>query len=107
MSYIFQEATFRAEGNIGIFLLTIVCGDRDLWVVSEALDCIFDVFGEDHLDPVAQEIGLTERLSKLIPDMKARVNMVKKKPDEHYPVISTARTNLIRFVKYKLSKKKS
>ncbi|XP_078338377.1 HEAT repeat-containing protein 3-like [Crassostrea virginica] len=92
--------------NIGIFLLTIVCGEKDLWVVSEALDCVFDVFGEDHLDAIDQEINLTNRLSKFVPEMKSRVNQIKKKPDEHYPVISTAKTNLIRFVKYKLSKKK-
>lgn len=93
--------------NIGIFLLTIVCGDKDLWVVSEALDSLFDVFGEDHLDSIDHDIGLTDRLSKFVPEMKSRVNLIKRKPDEHYPVISTAKTNLIRFVKYKLSKKKS
>lgn len=93
--------------NIGIFLLTIVCGDKDLWVVSEALDSLFDVFGEDHLDSIDHDICLTDRLSKFVPEMKSRVNLIKRKPDEHYPVISTAKTNLIRFVKYKLSKKKS
>lgn len=91
--------------NIGIFLLTIICGDKDLWVVSEALDSVFDVFGEDHLDSIDHDIGLTDRLSKFVPEMKSRVNLIKRKPDEHYPVISTAKTNLIRFVKYKLSKK--
>lgn len=60
--------------NIGIFLLTIVCGDKDLWVVSEALDSAFDVFGEDHLDSIDHDIGLTDRLSKFVPEMKSRVS---------------------------------
>jgi len=37
-------------------LLEIVCKDTDLWVVTESLDSIFDVFGEDHIDPVVEEI---------------------------------------------------
>lgn len=59
--------------NIGVFLLTIVCGEKDLWVVSGALDCVFDVFGEDHLDAIDQEINLTNHLSKFVPEMKSRV----------------------------------
>ena len=32
------------------------CKDTDLWVVTESLDSIFDVFGEDHIDPLVEEI---------------------------------------------------
>ena len=59
--------------DIGVFLLEIVCKDSDLWVVAEALDAIFDVFGEDHIDPVVREIGLVEKLNTVAPALKAKV----------------------------------
>ncbi|KAK3086841.1 hypothetical protein FSP39_024298 [Pinctada imbricata] len=89
--------------DIGLFLLEVACKDSETWVVAEALDCIFDVFCEDHLDVIDREIHLTERLKQLIPVFKSKLNAAKKNMGEHYPVISTARTNLIRFVKYKTS----
>lgn len=72
--YLFINLCSLLKQNIGIFLLTIVCGDKDLWVVSEALDSLFDVFGEDHLDSIDHDISLTDRLSKFVPEMKSRVS---------------------------------
>ena len=48
--------------------------DTDLWVVAEALDAIFDVFGEDHLNPVIKEIELIEKLKSVAPALKSKVN---------------------------------
>ena len=48
--------------------------DTDLWVVAEALDAIFDVFGEDHIDPIVREIGLVEKLKTVAPVLKSKVN---------------------------------
>lgn len=59
--------------DIGVFLLEVVCKDSDLWVVAESLDSIFDVFGEDHIDPVVKEIGLVEKLKMIAPSLKAKV----------------------------------
>lgn len=87
--------------NIGMFLLEIICKDGDLWVVAEALDSLFDVFGEDHLDPVVREIHLVERLKQILGPLKAKINSTKHTLGEHYPIVSTAKTNLIRFIKYK------
>ena len=57
-----------------MFLLEVVCKDSDLWVVAEALDSIFDVFGEDHIDPVVREIGLVEKLKSIAPVLKSKVS---------------------------------
>ena len=57
-----------------MFLLEVVCKDSDLWVVAEALDSIFDVFGEDHVDPVLEEIGMIEKLKSIAPALKSKVS---------------------------------
>jgi hypothetical protein len=36
-------------------------------VIAESLDAMFDVFGEDHLDPIVREIQMVERLKSLLP----------------------------------------
>ena len=54
-------------------LLEIVCKDTDLWVVAESLDSIFDVFGEDHIDPVVEEIELVQKLNMITPTLKSKV----------------------------------
>ena len=59
--------------DIGVFLLEIVCKDTDLWVVAESLDSIFDVFGEDHIDPVVKEIELVQKLKMITPTLKSKV----------------------------------
>ncbi len=66
--------------EIGHFLVEVIGHDADLWVVAEALDSLFDVFGEDHVDPVVKEIGLVNRLRNILPMLKARVNILAKIP---------------------------
>ncbi|XP_013413297.1 HEAT repeat-containing protein 3-like [Lingula anatina] len=87
--------------NIGTFLVEIVSKDQELWVVAEALDAIFDVFAEDHLDSVVREIGLTDKLKAVAPQLKAKIHQQKRSLGDHLPIIMTARTNLMRFIKYK------
>lgn len=89
--------------NLGVFLLEVACRDTELWVVAEALDSIFDVFGEDHLNNILSEIRLLDRLRQLLPMLKSKMKTNRKDLGEHLPVISTAKTNLIRFIKYKSS----
>lgn len=59
-----------------MFLLEICSKSSDLWVTAEALDVIFDVFAEDHLDVVAQEIGLVGKLTNLLPALKGKVRLL-------------------------------
>ncbi|KAH3775852.1 HEAT repeat-containing protein 3-like [Dreissena polymorpha] len=87
--------------EIGMSLLEIVSKDTDLWVVGEALDAIFDVFSEDHVDSVVKEIGLVEKLKVVAPVLKQKMQDNKQLLGDHYPVLTMARSNLIRFIKYK------
>ncbi|XP_041375452.1 HEAT repeat-containing protein 3-like [Gigantopelta aegis] len=89
--------------DMGVFLLDLIGHDSDLWIVAEALDATFDIFGEDHLDPIVVEIDLVDKLRKILPMLKSRINSQRENLGEHYPVISTAKTNLVRFIKYKSS----
>lgn len=58
---------------IGACLLGICNKDCDLWVESEALDAIFDVFAEDSHDSLLSEIGAIEKLKGLLPMLKYKV----------------------------------
>ncbi|KAJ1524347.1 hypothetical protein ONE63_010849 [Megalurothrips usitatus] len=86
---------------IGKFLLDAVSRDSELWVIAEALDCIFDVFGEDETDKAAFDIDLVTKLRSLAPSLKNKVRLQKKNLGEHYHVVMTSSTNLNRFIKYK------
>ena len=88
--------------GIGQVLLDIACLETDLWIASEAIDALFDVFKEDHTDPVIGEIQLVERLKTLVSGFKPRVNSSRRSlPADHLPVIMTVKDNLPRFIKYK------
>ncbi|GFS89845.1 HEAT repeat-containing protein 3 [Nephila pilipes] len=86
---------------IGSVLLDISSKSVDMWVVAEALDVLFDVFAEDHIDYIAREINLVERLNNILPALKAKIKLQKKNLQDHRVVISTTKDNLIRFIKYK------
>ncbi|XP_064640684.1 HEAT repeat-containing protein 3-like [Lineus longissimus] len=96
-----QQQPHSLLKNIGVFLLEICAKDSELWVIAEALDSIFDVFSEDHLNPVVMEIGLVQKLKQLSPLLKQKIHQQKRFLGEHLPIVTTARTNLIRFIKYK------
>ncbi|CAH1779666.1 unnamed protein product [Owenia fusiformis] len=87
--------------NIGVFLIVTSMKDAELWVIAESLDATFDVFGEDNTKSIELEISLLEKLKSLAPILKTKINQQKHKLGEHLPIIQTARTNLIRFIKYK------
>ncbi|KAK3913982.1 HEAT repeat-containing protein 3 [Frankliniella fusca] len=86
---------------IGKFLLNVASRDPEVWLSAEALDCIFDVFGEDETDKAALDIDLVSKLRSLAAPLKSKVRMQRKSLGDHYPVVMTATSNLNRFIKYK------
>ncbi|XP_078608902.1 HEAT repeat-containing protein 3-like [Branchiostoma floridae x Branchiostoma japonicum] len=86
---------------IGMFLTEVAGKDAVLWVVAEALDAIFDVFGDGpQVDAVAATIGLVAKLRQISPVFKSRVHKERRSLGEHFPVVDNARVNLTRFIKY-------
>ena len=88
------------------FLLDAAAKDTDIRVVSESLDKIFDMFAEDHTDVLCARINLVNQLKKILPSLKIKIGLVKKGKRQEVeksflPVVNIAKTNLIRFIKYK------
>lgn len=88
------------------FLLDAAAKDADIRVVAEALDKIFDMFAEDYTDALCVRINLVNQLKKLLPSLKVKIGLVKKGKRKEVqqsflPVVNIAKTNLIRFIKYK------
>ena len=91
--------------GIGQVLLDTACQATDLLIAAEALDAIFDVFKEDHVDFIAVEILLVERLKQLAPSFKQRVHAQRRRPSDQFPVVMTVKDNLMRFIKYKVKQR--
>ena len=88
------------------FLLDAAAKDADIRVVAEALDKIFDMFAEDYTDALCVQISLVNQLKKILPSLKVKMGLVKKGKrqevqESFLPVVNIAKTNLIRFIKYK------
>ncbi|XP_033625911.1 HEAT repeat-containing protein 3-like [Asterias rubens] len=87
---------------VGTQLSTVAMKDNSLWVTAEALDAIFDSFGDGEVaDAVAVKIGLVSKLKQIVPQLKSRLRQGKNTLGEHLPVVINARHNLMRFIKYK------
>ena len=48
--------------------------DKDLHVVAEALDAIFDIFAEDDVNAIMNEIDLLDQLRKILVALKPQVS---------------------------------
>merc|ERR1712142_779904 len=99
-----------AFSTIGSFLLSASVDD-DVAVSGEALDAIFDVFGDDddcgdNMKIVENDIRLIERLRNLIPAFQEKVRTQRKRlGPEQKAVVQTVKTNLLPFIKYKTQSK--
>lgn len=52
----------------------IIVGDHSLWLISEALDAVFDTFADGPLvNTAADSVGLMPNLVELVPVLKSRV----------------------------------
>ncbi|KAK3707980.1 hypothetical protein QZH41_010746, partial [Actinostola sp. cb2023] len=109
-----RDDTQELLKSLGIVLRDIITGETSLWIISEALDAVFDTFADGPLvNAVMCSIGLLTTLQQLVPVLKARVSIAndpcdyscvkseKRSLGDNYPVVDAARTNLSRFLKYK------
>ncbi|XP_065831787.1 HEAT repeat-containing protein 3-like [Oscarella lobularis] len=87
---------------VGSALCKAVSSDTDLWVVVEALDAIFDVFGGDGdiVLPTVKFLGLLPQLERVASGLKKRIASKKKSLGARLPVAENAWTNLPRFITY-------
>ncbi|XP_065832317.1 HEAT repeat-containing protein 3-like [Oscarella lobularis] len=87
---------------VGSALCKAVSSDTDLWVVVEALDAIFDVFGGDGdiVLPTVKFLGLLPQLERVASGLKKRIASKRKSLGARLPVAENAWTNLPRFITY-------
>ncbi|XP_043279904.1 HEAT repeat-containing protein 3 isoform X2 [Venturia canescens] len=87
--------------HVSTSLLDICIRETEVWVMAEALDAIMDIFAEDETDLMAEEIKLLPKLHSLVPILTNKIRQQRKNLGDHTSVVSTVKTNLSRFIKYK------
>ncbi|XP_012263420.2 HEAT repeat-containing protein 3 [Athalia rosae] len=83
------------------FLLNACTTESEVWVIAETLDALMDVYTEDETNELAAQVELVDKLRLIAPILNAKIRQQKKKLGDNFLVVSTVRTNLIRFIKYK------
>ncbi|KAF6018910.1 hypothetical protein EB796_022795 [Bugula neritina] len=87
---------------IGSLLLEVITTSKQLWLVTESLDSIMDVFAEDINNIYIKELGVISTLQEILPQLKTMVSQKDRTETHFLPVLATVKSNLPRFIKYKL-----
>lgn len=58
---------------IGSLLLEVITTSKQLWLVTESLDSIMDVFAEDINNIYIKELGVISTLQEILPQLKTMV----------------------------------
>lgn len=87
--------------HVSVFLLETCTKETEVWVIAESLDAVMDIFAEDETDTLAADINLVEKLQTIVPILKNKIRQQKQKLGDNAFVVSTVKTNLHRFIKYK------
>ncbi|XP_068626459.1 HEAT repeat-containing protein 3 [Battus philenor] len=83
------------------FILEQAHKENEVWVLAEAIDTLVDLYSEDETDALAAKVKLVEKLAILCPLLKNKARQQRKLPKEYKVLVSTAISNLPRFIKYK------
>lgn len=91
--------------EIAEYLLTCLTNVKPdpgaLWLAAEIIDTIFDTFAEDDYNHVLSKVGLIPKLKSVQPVFKKQVRSARRSLGENAAVITTANTNLPKFIQYK------
>lgn len=74
--------------------------EQDVWVLSEALDALMDMFADNDWPQLVKSLHLVKVLSTLEKRFKCLIRAQRKELNNRYPAVQTVRTNLTRFIKY-------
>ncbi|XP_049876847.1 HEAT repeat-containing protein 3 [Pectinophora gossypiella] len=96
-----NDTTSEVICTITEFILDQAHKENVVWVLAEAVDTIVDLYSEDETDGLAAKVKLVEKLTVLAPLLKNKARQQKKLPKEYKVLVSTATSNLPRFIKYK------
>ncbi|CAB3375192.1 Hypothetical predicted protein [Cloeon dipterum] len=97
----FSEKTAPLILTAGKFLLEQSTKETEIVVIAEALDALMDALSEDCSDAACAEMKLVARLRDMVPALKHKIHSQRRQAQGYNPVVSTVKTNLQRFIKYK------
>lgn len=106
-----DPAPIELNKEIGIFLLTVLTSipDTQPAVAVEALDQIFDIYGDKSYEfdePVFWGAGFYKHLEEVLPKVKKMAKSIDKRKHEELRLrADEAALNLTRFLKYKRTEK--
>lgn len=96
-----NDVTSNVICTITEFILEQAHKENEVWVLAEAIDTLVDLYSEDETDILAAKVKLTDKLAILAPILKNKARQQKRLPKEYKVLVSTATSNLPRFIKYK------
>lgn len=96
-----NDVTSKVICTITEFILEQAHKEPEVWVLAEAIDTLVDLFSEDETDALAAKVKLTDKLAILAPILRNKARQQKRLPKEYKVLVSTAASNLPRFIKYK------
>lgn len=96
-----NDVTSNVICTITEFILEQAHKENEVWVLAEAIDTLVDLYSEDETDVLAAKVKLTDKLAILAPILKNKARQQKRLPKEYKVLVSTATSNLPRFIKYK------
>ncbi|XP_067621525.1 HEAT repeat-containing protein 3 [Eurosta solidaginis] len=82
------------------FIIEACIEEDDVWTISEALDALMDMFGDNDWPTMIVELNLPEVLKKLEKMFKNKLRQQRRELKDRYPAVQTVRTNLTRFIRY-------
>lgn len=98
---ILNTATVHIVRQITEFLLEQAHKEQSVWLLAEIIDTLVDLYSEDETDSLAAQVKLIEKLTAIAPILKNKARQQRKLPQEYKSLVSTATTNLPRFISYK------
>ncbi|XP_030040343.2 HEAT repeat-containing protein 3 [Manduca sexta] len=96
-----NDITSNVICTVTEFILEQAHKENEVWVLAEAIDTIVDLYSEDETDALAAKVNLVDKLMVLTPILKNKARQQKKLPKEYKVLVSTAVSNLPRFIRYK------
>lgn len=96
-----QSKDASANAVVGRCLLASL-NDTSLVVVTEALNAVFDVYGDEDFDATFTQLGLLPALEATVPALKSKLRAEQKQLDRDVVAhVKETQLNLVRFIKYK------
>ncbi|KAJ8735590.1 hypothetical protein PYW07_007210 [Mythimna separata] len=96
-----NDVTSSVICTITEFVLEQAHKENEVWVLAEAIDTLVDLYSEDETDGLAAKVKLVDKLAILAPILRNKARQQKRLPKEYKVLVSTASSNLPRFIKYK------